>query len=287
MRRRWTAFAREYLGVVLGVTITAVGLDWFLIPNRIAAGGVSGLATILFHTAGVPVGLSMLLINVPLFLLALKVLGPHFGVKTLLGVFVLSGAVDALEGVLPPLTGDPLLAALYGGVVTGLGMGLAFRGGGSTAGTDMAAQILHRLVGVTVGEALLVMDLFVIALGGIFFNVELALYALLSLFITSKTIDVVQEGRDFAKAAYIISERTTEIGSAVLSRLERGATYWQGRGMFTGQERQVLFVIVNRTELSALKELVQSIDPRAFMVIADVREVLGDFERSLLRLPRC
>ncbi len=265
-----------YLGVLLGVTIFAFGLSWFLIPNRIAAGGVSGIGTLVFHLFNIPVGLTMIVLNIPLLIVSIVVIGSIFGIKTVFGTVALSILVDAVGKVSFPITSDPLLAAIYGGVITGLGLGLAFRFGGSTGGSDVAAQLISRFFPISVGQAFLIVDGLVILLAGLFFGPELALYALVALFVSTKTLDLVQEGQSYAKAAFIISDYTTEIGKSVLSVLDRGATLLQGEGVFTGTDRQVLFVIVSRTEIAALRQLIQEIDPKAFLVISDVREVLGE-----------
>ena len=265
-----------YLGILFGVTITAFGLSWFLIPSRIAAGGVSGLATVTYHLFDIPVGLTMIVFNIPLFLVSFIVIGSVFGIRTVFGTITLSILIDVFANYAVPITTDPLLAAIYGGVLSGLGLGIAFRFGGSTGGTDMAAQLISRFFPISVGQALLIVDGLVIFLAGIFFGPELALYALLAVFISTKTIDLVQEGQSYAKAAFIISDHSEQIGQSVLSRLERGATMLQGKGVFTGSDREVLFVIVSRSEISILRQLVQEIDPKAFLVISDVREVLGE-----------
>ena len=265
-----------YLGILFGVTITAFGLSWFLIPSRIAAGGVSGLATVIYHLFDIPVGLTMIVFNIPLFLVSFIVIGSVFGIRTVFGTITLSILIDVFANYAVPITTDPLLAAIYGGVLNGLGLGIAFRFGGSTGGTDMAAQLISRFFPISVGQALLIVDGLVIFLAGIFFGPELALYALLAVFISTKTIDLVQEGQSYAKAAFIISDHSEQIGQSVLSRLERGATMLQGKGVFTGSDREVLFVIVSRSEISILRQVVQEIDPKAFLVISDVREVLGE-----------
>ncbi|NMB39663.1 MAG: YitT family protein [Firmicutes bacterium] len=265
-----------YLGILFGVTITAFGLSWFLIPSRIAAGGVSGLATVTYHLFDIPVGLTMIALNIPLFLVSFIVIGSVFGIRTVFGTITLSVLIDVFANYAVPITTDPLLAAIYGGVLSGLGLGIAFRFGGSTGGTDMAAQLISRFFPISVGQALLIVDGLVIFLAGIFFGPELALYALLAVFISTKTIDLVQEGQSYAKAAFIISDHSEQIGQSVLSRLDRGATMLQGKGVFTGSDREVLFVIVSRSEISILRQVVQEIDPKAFLVISDVREVLGE-----------
>ncbi|BAS28770.1 YitT family protein [Limnochorda pilosa] len=265
-----------YLWVVVGTVATALALDWFLVPNQIAAGGVSGLATITYHWFGWPVGVVMLAINIPLFLASLRFLGREFGIKTVVGAVSLSFWTDLLATRVEPLTHDPLLAAIYGGILAGAGMGLSFRAGGSTGGTDMAARITAHFTAFSTGRALLLADGLVIVAAALAFSPELALYALLAVFLTGKAIDLVQEGQSYAKAAYIISSRAEEIGRAVLEELERGGTALHGTGLYTGEHREVLLVIVSRSEVAQLKGLVSRTDPRAFLVLHDVHEVLGE-----------
>lgn len=274
----------SYFLIALGSLLTALGLDMFLIPNRIAAGGVSGLATLIFHVFGFPVGLSMLAINIPLFLAGLKVLGARFGMKTLFGFFTLSVFVDVLEPVIAIPTNDPLLAAVYGGVLTGAGLGVVFRAGGTTGGTDLGAQLLLKYVSTSSGQALLLFDGLVILLAAFVFSAELALYALTSVFISSRVIDVVQEGVGYGRAAFIISDRGEEIAQAVLKGLERGVTFLEGRGGYSQQRKQVLLTVVNRSEITRLKVLVSEIDGAAFVVVANANEVLGEgFKEHLLK----
>ena len=270
-----------YLGVFLGVIITALGLSVFLIPNKIAAGGASGLATVIFHLTGFSVGATMLALNIPLFILSWRIIGPMFGAKTLFGSITVSLLVDLFSQVAVPITTDPLLSAIYGGVVSGIGLGLAFRYGVSTGGTDMAAQLVARYFPISVGQALLVVDGIVIVLAGIAFGPELALYALLAVFVTTKTIDLVQEGQSYAKAALIISDSPDDISRAIMEQLDRGVTSFDGKGMFTKTSREVLLVVVSRVEISRVKEIVSGFDEKAFLVIADVHEVLGEGFRRL------
>ncbi|GFN22740.1 YitT family protein [Thermanaeromonas sp. C210] len=267
---------RSYIGITAGCFLTGLGLVLFLVPNKIAAGGVSGLATVLYHIIGVPVGLTMLVLNVPLFMAGLKVLGLRFGVKTLYGTVALSLLTDALSLVLRPATFDSLLAAIYGGILTGVGLGVVFRSGGSTGGTDLAALLFRRFTSLSAGMGLLVVDALVIALAGIVFGMELALYALLALFLASRAIDTVQEGGGFAKAAVIISDHSAEIARRILTDLDRGATGICGRGVYTNRGRELLLVVVQRAEVTRLKNLVAEVDPRAFVIVSNVHEVLGE-----------
>lgn len=267
----------EFIWVSVGVVLTALGLILFLVPNKIAAGGVSGVATILHYVIGSPVGLTMLALNVPLFAMGIYRLGLTFGFRSLYGTISLSLVVDFMDPFLPVPTQDPLLASLYGGVLVGLGLGLVFRFRGTTGGTDLAAAILRTYTGVNIGQLLFLVDATVVlAAGFVFHSWELALYALITIFITAWVIDLVQEGISYAKAFFIISDRVDVIAGRVLRELGRGATALKGRGMYTGTDREVLLTVVNRAEVSRLKEMVYETDPGAFVILADVREVLGE-----------
>lgn len=274
-------FVLGYGGVLVGVIIAAAGGSYFLIPAKIAAGGVSGLATVIYYLMRLPVGVTMLLLNIPLFLLSWKIIGPVFGAKTLFGTLAMSVFVDLFNQIAVPMTEDLLLAAIYGGVLSGIGLGIAFRAGGSTGGTDMAAQLVARFFPTSVGQALLIVDGMVIVLAGIAFGLELAMYALIAVFITTKTVDVVQEGPNYAKACLIISDHPEPIGESIMQRLERGVTMLDGRGMYTKYDKEVLLVIVSRMEIAAVKSIVAEVDRKAFVIIYDVHEVLGEGFRGL------
>lgn len=265
-----------YGGVLVGVIIASIGVSFFLIPAKIAAGGVSGLATVVYHLIEFPAGITMLLLNIPLFIFSWRIFGPIFGAKTLFGTITMSIFVDLFNQVAVPMTEDLLLGAIYGGVLSGIGLGLAFRSGGSTGGTDMAAQLVARFFPTSVGQALLVVDGVVIVLAGVAFGLELAMYALIAVFISTKTIDLVQEGGNHAKACLIISDVPEPIGQRIMERLERGVTMFDGRGMYTKHDKQILLVIVSRMEIFTVKAIVGELDKKAFVVIYDVHEVLGE-----------
>ncbi|HBF37630.1 MAG TPA: hypothetical protein DDW50_09945 [Firmicutes bacterium] len=278
----WAFIRRElldYIGIFIGVTVTALALVWLLIPNKIAAGGVSGLATVFYYLWHWPVAWWMLLLNIPLFFTCLWAFGPRFGAKTLFGTIVISLMIQFWDSVIKliPLTKDPLLASLYGGVIAGIGMGIAFRFRGTTGGTDLAAQLLNRFLGIPVGQGLLFCDSAVIVFAGlVFHSAELALYAIITLFITSKVLDAILDGFDYAKAAFIISEHSDEIGQRILADLQRGATGLFGRGLYSTNRKEVVLCVVSRAEEFKLKEIVHQIDPAAFIIISDVHEVLGE-----------
>jgi len=266
----------DYLGITIGSFITAVGLAIFLVPNRIAAGGVSGIATVLHFLFGFPVGLTMLLINIPLFMLGISELGIPFGVRSLYGTVVVSFFTDVLLALTGPLTTNALLASVYGGGLSGLGLGLVFRSRASTGGTDLAARVIHRYMNISIGQALLLIDSVVITAAGIAFNAELALWALIALIVTTQMIDLVQEGEGYAKVAFIISNNNDRIAQGIFHRLDRGATALKAQGMYTGKDREVVFSVITRSEQTQLKDIVHEADPGAFVVFADAHEVLGE-----------
>ncbi|EGO62314.1 YitT family protein [Acetonema longum] len=272
-----STWLKNYAGITLGTVVTATALNMFLIPNKIAAGGTSGLATVFHHLWGWPVGVAMLGMDFPLFIGSVKVLGAGFGINTLFGSVVLSLSIDLLAPYTPVLTHDILLSTLYGGVLSGVGMGLVFRFRGTTAGTDMAAAVVNKLFGVSLGRALLGIDCFVIAIAGFAFgSAELSLYALISLFVTTQIIDLIQEGPNSAKAFLIMSDRTAEIAQAIMAELGRGVTFLFGRGGYSGKEREMLVCVVSKKEVQAMKDLISKTDDKAFVIVADAHEVLGE-----------
>lgn len=264
----------EYGLLLLGSFIIALSFNWFLKPNQVASGGVTGISVIILELFGFQPALTQWALNIPLFILGLVVLGKQFGLKTAVGSFVLPLFVLLTQHG-EPFTDNLLLATIYGGIGIGVGLGIVFRGRGSTGGLDLAAQMIHRLTGISLGIAVAMLDGLVILTAGFVFDAEKALFALIGLYVTSKTIDVVQLGFGYAKVAYIISDQTDDIADVILHDLDRGLTRLNGAGGYTGAERTVLMVVVSQTEVSRLKELVKSVDASAFIIISETREVLG------------
>lgn len=268
---------REYVVLLAGVLLMALGFDLFLVPHKIAAGGVGGIATITYHLFGLPVGAMMLVLNVPLFIWGFYRLGLPFGFRSLLGTVTLSLFIDVMAPYLPVPTYDVLLASIFGGVLVGLGLGMVFRSKGTTGGTELAAAIVRSYVGINVGQLLFLIDAVVVVAAGLAFKSwELALYAMITIFITSWIVDVVQEGLSYTKAFFIITSRPDDIAKVVMDELSRGATLWSGTGAYTGAERPVLLTVVSRSEITRLKEIVHAIDPQAFVIVTEVREVIGE-----------
>jgi len=268
---------KNYIIIAAGAIMTALSLVLFTVPNKIAAGGVSGIATILYHMFGFNVGIVILIINIPLFLVAVYVLGGSIGIKTLWGIIVMSVSVEVLTPLLNPLTNEVILASIYGGVLGGVGMGFVFRGGGTTGGTDLIAALTsYFFPHFSIGQGLFLIDGIVITLAGIVFDVELALYAAITIFVSTKLIDIIQEGFNISKSVFIISDQSQEIKDKILDNMRRGVTALRGYGGYSGREKDVLLVTINRAEITKLKNLIRDIDEEAFVIMNEAHEVLGE-----------
>jgi len=268
----------DYLVIAAGATIMSLGLVLFLAPARIAPGGVSGLAIVLRDLWNLPMGLMMLVFNIPLFILGLKLLGRKFGPRTLFAFIIVSLTTDIFDKVLhlEAATHNILLASIFGGVVLGLGLGIVFRFKGTTGGSDIVGQIINKYTNFSVGTGIMLVDFMIISIAGAAFqSINLALYGFISLYFSSKVVDLVIDGFDYARSFYIITEKQAAIIKAVTEEMNRGGTLLTGRGFYTGETRDTLFIVVTRKEVSTLRQLVKRVDPQAFMVIANVHEVLG------------
>ncbi|WLR53312.1 YitT family protein [Bacillus tianshenii] len=270
----------SYAYVLIGSCIMALAFNLFLLPNKIASGGISGISIILDAVFGWEPAIFQAAVNVPLFFLALLTLGLAFGAKSLLGTFALPFFVYLSRNI-EPLTTEPLLGALFGGIGIGLGLGMVFRGNGSTGGVAILAAILHKYTGISLGACVALIDGITVTTSAFVFNVEQALYALIGLFVTSKTIDIVQVGFGRSKMALIITDREPEVRKGVLEKIDRGVTRISAQGGYTDDERPVLMCVVEQSEFTKLKQLVKSIDSSAFVIVMDASEVLGEgFKRE-------
>ncbi len=268
---------RGYLMVLTGSVIASLGINLFLVPNKIAAGGVTGIATIIFYLLELPVGITMFCLNIPLFLIGIKVLGRSFGFKSFFATIVLSLLIDLTSGILNPVTNDLLLATIFGGLFTGIGIGLVLKQDASTGGTDLGAKIIHKIFPYfTVGQLLFVIDACIVFVAAIVFkNYELGLYAAITLFIVSRVIDTVIVGVNYTKAVHIISDNSEEI-SRKINSMNLGVTGLKGKGIYSGTDKNILLCIVRRRDLPHLKTAISQIDNKAFVFVTDVREVLGE-----------
>ncbi len=282
-----------YSLITFGAGITGLAINIFLVPYKIAPGGLSGLATVIYYLSNgkLPVGTVMLVINIPLFLLGYKFIGRHFFIRTLYGTVILSVIIDLTETFMADLakkllineagnasTPDILLYSIIGGFLSGIGLGIVLKMEATTGGTELAAKLLNRPIkNLTIGQILLSIDALIIIFAIIAFkSVLIGLYSLVSLFITTKVIDALVEGVDYARAVLIISEHQEEIAKRIINDMDRGVTELKGRGVYSGKDKNVLLCVLSRNEIQHLKEIVHSIDTNAFMILADVREVLGE-----------
>ncbi len=281
MKEKWFKVFWDYIGITLGTFLIAVSLLMFLEPNTIAPGGVTGLAIVIQKVSGIPMDVTNLAINIPLFIIGLMVLGKAFGAKTAYGTASLSIFIRILIVIFGNninATGDLLLASIFGGVTVGIGIGIVFRSGATTGGTDLAGAILNKYIpGFSIPKLMMIIDLIIVAAAGIVNrNIETSLYSIISLYILVKVADFIVEGLNYSKAFYIITEYSEEISKEVFVQLARGATALKGKGMYTGEDKDVLLCVVNRAQVTKLKNIVYSIDKQAFIMVTTIHEVLGE-----------
>jgi uncharacterized membrane-anchored protein YitT (DUF2179 family) len=265
---------KRMLFILVGALLMAVGLEFFLVPNEVIDGGIVGISIILSHLTDVQIGFYIFVLNLPFFFIGYKQIGKTFALSTLLGVIILSIATSIFHD-LPVLTGDPLLATVFGGIVLGVGVGIVIRYGGSLDGTEILAILFNKRTPFSVGETIMFFNLFILGSAGFVFGWDRAMYSLMAYFIAFKTIDIVIQGLDESKSAWIISEQYEQIGEAILARLGRGVTYLNGEGAYTGDDKKVIFCVITRLEEAKLKAIIDEIDPSAFFAVAAIAEVRG------------
>jgi uncharacterized membrane-anchored protein YitT (DUF2179 family) len=275
---KYATALRDTLLILLGAAVQAVGMDLFLIPGRLAAGGVSGIAQIINRYTGWPIGVMIILFNAPLFALGWRFLGGRrFLLRTFLAVGVYAVLIDVLAFFLSPgLTGDSVLNALFGGVLLGVGLGIVFRAKGTTGGTDILARLLGRWRGIPLSQSYLLTDTLVVIGSALAFSWTLALYAVVALYACGLAAELTSEGSGIVRSATIITDRPREVGEKIMRELSRGVTAWEGTGMYSGQERRILFCVISRAEVNPLKEIIHEADPAAFVVIGQAHEALGE-----------
>ncbi len=294
---------RDYIFITLGAAIMAVGIGIFLVDAKVVPGGVSGLSMAVYYlTAGaVPIGLMIWLLNIPLYIWGVKELGTQFGIRTFYGFTLNSFFIDFFRGEIPGLNfiqlqntetilklqqNDFLFLILLGAALLGIGLGIVFKFRGSTAGSDIVAAIMQKRYGVKPGMAIMIIDFFVVCLAGLIIEFKdlagdrsamtLTLYALFLLFISGRLVDAIIDGFDYARAAYIISDKYEEIAKVIIDDMDRGATVLKGIGLYQNVERNVLSTVVSLKELGKLTSIVKQIDPKAFVTVHNVHEVLGE-----------
>lgn len=286
---------RDYSMIVIGAFILAVGFVFFISPHRIVPGGVYGIAIVVhymtvgmfsFWPEGFPIGLFGLILNVPLTIAGIKILGPRFGVKTVVGFVLSSVFMDMITYMRvdgdAPLVADVLLSCVFGGVLVGFGLGLIFKARATSGGSDIIAMIIAKYTRIQLGQLMIYVDSTIVLLSLVAFkDWQIPLYSWVVIYITGKAIDLVLEGGDYNKALIIISEKDEDIKRKILVDLERGGTYLKGTGMYTGSDKQIIFTVVSRREVAILEEYINSIDPSAFITVMDTHEILGEGFQSL------
>ncbi len=290
--RKWFI---DYTLISVGAFILAAGFVYFIVPHKIVPGGVYGIAIIVHHLTkglfsfwpdGFPIGLFGLLLNIPLTIAGIKILGPRFGVKTVVGFILSSVFIDSITYLRPsgdaPLVTDVLLSCIFGGVLIGFGLGLIFKSRATSGGSDIIAMILAKYTKLQLGKLMIYVDsaIVLIALAA-FQDWHIPLYSLIVIYISGRAIDLTLEGSDYNKALMIISKKHKEIKHKLLVDLERGGTYLSGQGMFSGEEKQVIYTVVSRREVAILEEFISKIDPDAFITVTDAKEILGEGFQSL------
>jgi uncharacterized membrane-anchored protein YitT (DUF2179 family) len=286
MKKYWPNL-KDYLIITFASLIQAASLWIFFVPANLASGGVSGISQLINHFTGWPIGLMVLIGNVPLFLLGWRFLGGRrFAMRTAAAIITYSLLTDLLlkipafvyysDILINDLKGDIFLNSLYGAIISGIGFGLVYRARGTSGGSDILARILNKWRGVSMTQSYLMVDTAVILSAGFIFGWKAALYAMITLYVSGLVSETVLEGGGTVRTAMIITNRPEDVSARVIENMERGVTYLEGRGAYTGNSRPVLYCVVSRSEVSTLKTIVHEIDPDAFMVIGVAHEALGE-----------
>lgn len=275
-KEKWHKIVLSLVGLGAGVFLLAIGLTFFLEPNTIAPGGVTGFAIVFKKITGIPIYITNLAINIPLFIIGVIILGKNFGWKTLYATALLSLFLKVIPT--QAVTPDLLLSSIFGGLVSGIGLGIVFKFGGTTGGTDLAGSILNKLFpSLSLSTFMMAIDVVVVAFAGIVDKkVETSLYSVISLFITVKVIDLILEGIGYLKGFIIITDKPEEISEKIMRDLDRGVTLFKGKGMYTKEEKDVLLCVVNRFQFAKTKDIVYDIDKDAFIMVTEMSEVLGE-----------
>ena len=275
----------NYSLIIVGSFILASGFVFFITPYKFVPGGVYGISIVFHYLFGTPVGLMALAFDIPLTIIGIKVLGPRFGVKTVLGFTMTAFFVDGityLYGFEPLIEGDALLSSIFGGVVVGFGLGLIFKAKATSGGSDIVAMIISKYTKLPLGQLMIMVDSAIVLVGLIIFkDWKIPLYSLIVIFITGKVVDVVLQGVSYDKTLFIISDKYDLIRDKIINDLNRGGTYLKGEGMFNQNEKTIIYTVLNRRELAILQDYIHKIDPGAFLTVINANEILGNGFKSL------
>jgi uncharacterized membrane-anchored protein YitT (DUF2179 family) len=271
---------REYILITVGLALVAAGFYFFLVPNDLAVGGVSGLAMVInWYMPGLTIGAIMLVLNVVLFIIGFIFIGSSFGVKTIYSSFGLSGMIWALEKFCPmsgSITNDLFLELIFGILIGAVGLGMVFNQNASTGGTDIIAKILNKYFHLDIGKALLLADFFVTVLAGIAFGPKIGMYALLGVIINGFTIDAVIAGMNICKKVEVVSSKGEEVKKFIIEELDRGATLYTAKGAYTNEEKEIITTVLGKKQFIRLRNYIKEIDKKAFIMTYNVHETLGE-----------
>ena len=275
-KKKGVRLIKECIGTVVGACILALATSFFLLPNELSAGGFSGIATIVYYIFNIPMGRTILVLNIPLFIFSLYKIGKSFFLKSLVGTISLSIFIDIFDKY-PPLTNDKILACLYGGILTGIGTAIILKYHSSTGGSDLVTSLVKKYKPTArMGNVITTMDFFIVALNVIFLRkIEIGLYSAITIYLMGKMIDIVFEGIYFTKLLIIISDKSEEISNEIQQEIRRGVTGLYGKGMYRDKDKLILMCAVGRRDIGAVKQLVKEIDKNAFIIMTNSREVLG------------
>ncbi len=272
-KNSFTNWIKNLIFLTLGAFIAAFALETFLVPNNIIDGGVIGISMIISHVSKFNLGLLVLILNTPFVIMAFKKMGGKFVIKTAYANVILAFALNLFHHF--KVTGDLLLATVFGGIILGLGVGIILKNEGSLDGTEMLSLLISKKFGCSVGEFIMCINVFIYIAAGLVFGWESAMYSIMTYFIASKVIDVVMEGFNSSKSVRIISDNASSIGETLIERLDISVTYLQGIGGYTGQDKDLIYCVISRLELPKMLDIIQEIDPKAFVSVVDVHEVYG------------
>ncbi|MDP0488078.1 MAG: YitT family protein [Fusobacterium sp. JB021] len=272
---------KDVLLMTIGAFVYAFGINYFFVGNNFADGGVTGVSIILHYLFNFDIGLTYGIINIPLIIIGYKLIGGEFILKTLYGTIVTSVAFKVLSSYLGPMD-DKFMAAVFGGILAGVGLGIMFASGGSSGGTDIIVKILNKFWDISVGKGFLAIDLIILSALGLLFGKEIFMYTLVGMFISTKVIDKIQDGFSKSKAITIISKNSFQIKDRIMQETQRGTTIIPVKGGYTYESKEMISCIVSIYDISTVKRIVRSLDNKAFMYITDVSEVLGEGFKELL-----
>ena len=276
---------KAYIMILIGAFIMASGFVLFITPHNIVPGGVYGISIVIHHFTGWPIGLTALCFDIPLTIMGIRVLGPRFGVKTVVGFVLTAVFVDSLTylfGVEALVPDDILLSSIFGGVFIGLGLGLIFKAKATSGGSDIIAMIISKYTKLPLGQLMILVDSTIVLAGLFAFqDWHIPLYSLIVIYITGRVVDLVLQGVSVEKTLFIVSEKHDEIRSKIINDMNRGGTFLKGEGMYNGEEKSIIYTVLTRREMALLQDFISQIDPNAFLTVINANEILGNGFKSL------